>query len=113
MMSYSVKIIVLVAILLVGIFIGIDSAESNIQKMQGLQGAPKAVQVTPKEDKLQINVLGQVVETKHLDSAKVAHVQQSISNSENILSNIGNSIGSNMRFYSRMMLSSLFSWAGN
>lgn len=90
---------------------GIDSAEKNIQKMQGIDGAPRAIQLTSKGDKLQINVLGQVVETKHLDGAKFAKVQESISTSENILSNIGNTIGSNMRYYSRMMLGSLFSWA--
>lgn len=109
----NMRIIGLVVILLVGVFIGIDSAENNIQKMQGIEGAPKAIQLTPKADKLQINVLGQVVETKHLDSAKVAEVQHSITHGENILSNIGNAIGSDMRFYSRMMLSSLFSWASN
>jgi hypothetical protein len=110
-MRYLFQIISLGVLLLIGILMSIDSAETNIQKMQGIEGAPGAIQLTPRDDKLQINVLGQVVETKHLNSAKVTQVQQSISQGENLLSNFGNTIGSHMRYYSRSMLSSLFSWA--
>jgi hypothetical protein len=104
------QIMALCLVLLIGIFVGIDSAEKNIQKMQGIEGAPRAVELSTKGNKLELNVLGQVVQTKPLDTSKVEKVQKSLVHSENVLSNIGNSIGSNMRYYSRMMLDSIFSW---
>lgn len=78
--------------------------------MQGVEGAPRAVQLSSKGNKLELNVLGQVVQTKKIDTIKVEKVQKTIAKSENVLSNIGNAIGSNMRYYSRMMLGSVFSW---
>jgi hypothetical protein len=109
-MRYSVKILGLCLVLLIGIFVGIDSAEKNIQKMQGVEGAPGAIELKTKGNKLEINVLGQVVKSKPIDTAKVEKVQNTLANSENALSNIGNFIGSNMRYYSRMMLGSVFSF---
>ena len=109
-MRYSLKILVLCFVLLIGIFVGIDSAEKNIQKMQGVEGAPGAIELKTSGNKLELNVLGQVVKSKPLDTAKVEQVQNTLVHSENVLSNIGNSIGSNMRYYSRMMLGSLFSF---
>jgi hypothetical protein len=110
-MRFSIQMIGLAFVLLIGIFVGIDSAEKNIQKMQGVEGAPRAVQLSSKGNKLELNVLGQVVQTKKIDTVKVQKVQKTIAKSENVLSNIGNSIGSNMRYYSRMMLGTVFSWA--
>jgi hypothetical protein len=108
--KYSMQIIALVFVLLIGIFVGIDSAEKNIQKIQGIEGAPRAVQVNARGHNLELNVLGQVVKSKKIDAVQVDKVQNTIAQSENVLSNIGNAIGSNMRYYSRMMLGSVFSW---
>lgn len=110
-MRYSIQIMSLALVLLIGVFVGIDSAEKNIQKMQGIEGAPRAVQLSSKGDKLELNVLGQVVKTNKINTVQVEKVEKTIATSENVLSNIGNSIGSNMRYYSRMMLSTIFAWA--
>ncbi|MCH5583840.1 DUF3679 domain-containing protein [Shimazuella sp. AN120528] len=109
-MRYSIQIMSLALVLLIGVFVGIDSAEKNIQKMQGIEGAPRAVQLSSKGDKLELNVLGQVVKSNKINPVQVQKVQKTITQSENVLSNIGNAIGSNMRYYSRMMLSAVFAW---
>jgi hypothetical protein len=109
-MSNPLRFLLLGVLLLIGVFVGIDIAESNIQKMQGIEGAAKAIQVSTKPDHLEVNVLGQVVKAHAIDAAKVEKVQQTLNDSENIISNIGNSIGSNLRYYSRMMLGTIFSW---
>lgn len=110
-MRYSIQILCLILVLLIGIFVGIDSAEKNIQKMQGIEGAPRAVQLSSTGDKLELNVLGQVVKSDKINVTQVEKVQKTIAKSENVLSNIGNAIGSNMRYYSRMMLNTIFAWA--
>jgi hypothetical protein len=65
-MRASVQIIGLVSMLILGIFLGIDSAEKNMQKMQGIEGVSRAFQITPVDGKIEISVLGQTVETKNL-----------------------------------------------
>lgn len=110
-MSNSLRFLALGALLLIGVFVGIDVAEKNIQKMQGIEGATRAIHVSTKSDHLEVNVLGQVVKANAIDEAKMEKMQQTLDHGENIVSNIGNTIGSNLRYYSRMMLGSIFAWA--
>ncbi len=56
-MRVWVQIIGLLAMLVFGIFIGMDVAERNMQKMQGIEGCARAIQITPQEGKIEISRL--------------------------------------------------------
>lgn len=59
-----VQVMTLLLVLMFGIFLGIDTAERNIQKIQGSEGASRAVQITPENGRIEIAVLGHVYETE-------------------------------------------------
>lgn len=124
--------------LILGIFLGIDSAEKNIQKMQGTEGAPRAIQVTPVDGKIQIQVLGQEIIANTLgSSSQNKEVQSSTSSSKekkqisteqsskintttvdlnthtSSLAQMGNNIGDGVRSTTRKLLDLVFGWTNN
>lgn len=54
----------LMMVLMFGIFLGIDTAEQNIHRNQGSEGAPRAVHITPQDGRVEIAVLGHVYQTE-------------------------------------------------
>ncbi|SEN03849.1 DUF3679 domain-containing protein [Lihuaxuella thermophila] len=114
-MRASVQIISLVGMLILGIFLGIDSAEKNIQKIQGTEGAPRAIQISPQNGKIEIAVLGEVVETSNpvekMDRYEVAGVARQVEKESNRLAAIGNQMGTEIREATRKIAEFLFSWA--
>lgn len=114
-MRWMVQIMGLVGMLILGIFLGIDGAEKNIQKMQGTEGAPRAIQIIPQDDgRIEISVLGQVVETKNpveqVDKEKVEIVTQTVKEETNHLATMGNQVGQGMREVTRKIVEIIFSW---
>ncbi len=63
-MRVGIQVVALMMVLLFGIFLGIDTAEQNIHRTQGSEGAPRAVHITPREGRVEIAVLGHVYETE-------------------------------------------------
>jgi hypothetical protein len=59
------QVFTLMMVLMFGLFLGIDTAEQNMQKIQGSQGAPRAVQITPENGRVEISVLGHVYEAEN------------------------------------------------
>jgi hypothetical protein len=114
-MRASVQIISLIAMLILGIFLGINSAEKNIQKIQGTEGAPRAIQISPQNGKIEIAVLGEVVETKNpvqeMGQYQVTGVAQRVKKESNRLAAIGNQVGTEMREATRKIAEFLFNWA--
>lgn len=115
MMHYIIRTLVLLSMLVIGIYIGIHMAEKNMQQMQGTEGAPRAIQITPQKDgKIEISVLGQVVETKNptekMDQQKVAQLKDQMTEETDRLSELGNFIGHELREKARGLLGWMFSW---
>ena len=88
--------------LLVGIFLGIDSAERNIQEMEGQQGAPRAIHITPENGRVEIAVLGQVYDAEpppvppEPEQVK-EEVQEAAASGKNLLGQVGNQVGHGIR----------------
>lgn len=100
--------------LLLGIFVGINTAEKNMQQMQGTEGAPRAIQITPHDGKVEITVLGEVVETKrpvvNIDTENIQIVKEEVRQGTNYLAIWSNMIGSGMRNITRQWVEWLFGW---
>ncbi|MBA4493121.1 DUF3679 domain-containing protein [Paenactinomyces guangxiensis] len=112
-MRVTIQIIGLACMFILGIFLGIDSAEKNMHKMQGTEGGPRAIQITPQDGKIEIAVLGQVVETKNpvkQAEEKVEEVSGKAEAKSNRLAAIGNEVGTGMREITRKVVELLFSW---
>ncbi|PTX64840.1 uncharacterized protein DUF3679 [Melghirimyces profundicolus] len=62
-MRLMIQVLALMMVLMFGIFLGIDTAEQNIHRMQGSPEAPRAVHITPDDGGVEISVLGHVYET--------------------------------------------------
>lgn len=116
----SIQLIGLGIMLIIGIFLGIDTAEKNIQKLEGVEGSPRAIQIIPQENgKIEIAVMGQVVETKNpvekLDDSKLKETSQkmkgTIQNETSQLAMVGNQIGTVIREITQKLVESIFSWA--
>jgi hypothetical protein len=110
-----VQIISLIGMLIIGVFLGIDSAEKNMQKMQGTEGAPRAIQITPQQNgRIEIAVLGEVVEAKNpvhkVDGKKMKIVSESVKEGTNYLAVMGNQVGTGMRTLSRKVVDLIFGW---
>ncbi len=115
-MRFTLQAISLLLATIFGIFLGIDTAEKNMQKMQGYEGAPRALQITPENGRVEISVLGHVYETENpLPKEKVAKkVEQTESEEEdseekNLLSRIGNGVGQGLEHGTRRALEALVS----
>ncbi|SHE65352.1 hypothetical protein SAMN05444392_102234 [Seinonella peptonophila] len=104
----------MVAMLCVGVFVGIDSAEKNIHKLQGAEGAPRAIQITPQNGKVEIALLGNVVTTqnpaKAISPKQVIEAKKQVQGKTNQLAQLGNQVGSGIRQSARKLLSVIFGW---
>jgi hypothetical protein len=113
-MSAVARIVGLLLMLLIGMAIGINAAEENMQKMQGLEGAPRAIQITPKNGRIEIAVLGQVVRTDNpvsdVDGTQVRQAVTEVRNEGNVLAASLNRIGSEMRGAARGMVELMLEW---
>lgn len=105
----------LIVVLLIGVFIGINSAEKNMQKIQATEGtAPRAIQITPQNGKIEISVLGQVIDAK--TPTIVSNHQTAKSTNEPTAPipqgtvSIGNQVGLDFRTAAREMTDILFGW---
>ena len=114
-MRVWVQIIGLLAMLVFGIFIGMDVAERNMQKMQGIEGAPRAIQITPQEGKIEISVFGQTIGSEEA-SAKAGSENPGKSTGRemregtNYLAETGNQVGTMIRELLRELADRLFAW---
>lgn len=63
-MRMLIQVSALTMVLMFGIFLGIDTAEQNIHRNQGSEGAPRAVHITPQDGRVEIAVLGHVYQTE-------------------------------------------------
>ncbi|WP_107726570.1 DUF3679 domain-containing protein [Desmospora activa] len=115
-MRLMVQVMALMLVLMFGIFLGIDTAERNIQKIQGSEGAPRAVQITPENGRIEIAVLGNVYETEVSDEVveeteeKKEAVQEGkavVNQQGSWLAKTGNHTGQQVRKAARKVLESL------
>lgn len=113
-MRVALQALSLIGMLLLGIFLGINTAEKNMHQMQGTEGAPRAIQITPQDGKIEITVLGEVVETKHpvvnVNSPEIQLVKEEVKQGTNYLAIWSNSIGSGIRNITRQWAEWLFGW---
>lgn len=101
----------MVVMLFTGVLMGIHSAESHIQKLHGTEGETKAIQITPQDGKIEIEVLGQTVQAKNpVPHQKIEAIKQ-VSQS-NALGEIGNQMGIGLRETTRKLLGTVFAWMG-
>ncbi|SDY66224.1 DUF3679 domain-containing protein [Thermoactinomyces sp. DSM 45892] len=141
-MRWMIQSVSLLVMLILGIFLGVDSAEKNMQKMQGTEGAPRAVQVTPTDGKVQIQVLGKDVILNKNDSlfedpssspsesstptpapeSEKPKAQSSSSPQPNAdaamsggssLAQFGNELGGGLKTTTRKVLDFMFGWTSN
>jgi|SRR5690606_2468925 len=101
--------------LLVGIFLGIDSAERNIQKMEGTQGAPRAIHITPENGRVEIAVLGQVYDAETPAASPEAkqvkeEIREAAASGKNLLGQVGNQVGHGIRLGTRKALEMVVGW---
>jgi hypothetical protein len=113
-MAFLLRIALFLLIFVSGIYIGIHIAEENMHQLHGMEGAPKAIQITPQKDgKVEISVLGQVVEAENKteDYQKQVHqITKQIANETNQWSDLGNTIGNTVSQTARNLLGWLFAW---
>lgn len=141
-MRWMIQSVSLLVMLILGIFLGIDSAEKNMQKIQGTEGAPRAIQVTPMDGKIQIQVLGKDVissksnhlfEDKTSTSQTIQFPESKSSNtvtqapslpeskievvtsngSSSTLAQFGNDLGGGLKSTTRKILDFMFGWANS
>lgn len=113
-MPFYLRVLMFGIVLITGIYIGIHMAEGNMQQMQGTEGAPKAIHITPQKDgKIEISILGQVVETKKptdVYEKQVNQLKDQMINETNYWSDLGNFIGNQVRESARGLLQWIFAW---
>ncbi|MFC4076758.1 DUF3679 domain-containing protein [Salinithrix halophila] len=118
-MRMTLQAIALLLTLMLGIVLGIGTAETNIQKIQGSQGAPRAVQISPDEDgQVEIAVLGKVYETEHPvtvekvkeKTQKVQEAKKEIEAGSSWLADAGNQAGDGVRKAARKMVDTMVGW---
>lgn len=141
-MRWMIQSVSLLVMLILGIFLGIDSAEKNMQKIQGTEGAPRAIQVTPMDGKIQIQVLGKDVissqnnslfgdqtsttQTIPIPESKLTNtITQAPSlpeskidvitsnGSSSALAQFGNDLGGGLKTTTRKILDLMFGWANS
>ncbi|MBN2908562.1 DUF3679 domain-containing protein [Polycladomyces sp. WAk] len=113
-MRWAAQVTALLLVLMFGVFLGIDTAEQNIQKIQGNEGAPRAVHITPENGRVEISVMGHVVETENPVSEKnvqrVKQVKRSVEENSGILAKMGNEMGSGIREGARKAIEVIVGW---
>jgi len=117
MVRFFLQVTALTMMLLLGVFLGIDSAERNIQKMEGAQGAPRAIHITPGNGRVEITVMGQVYDAKtpvDLSEPKRVkeEIQQAATTGKNLLGMVGNQVGQGIRAGTRKALEVVVGWLG-
>ncbi|RAL25839.1 DUF3679 domain-containing protein [Thermoflavimicrobium daqui] len=109
-MSWSFKVGIVITFFILGVVLGINVAEKNMQKMRGVEGAPRAIQVTPVNGKVEIAVLGEVLQTtnpiKQVESKpkKVDTIRQVSTEKQSWLSQIGDGISSGLKVTTRFIM---------
>lgn len=102
-MRWILQITFLSLALLVGVFVGIDRAEQNMQAIQGTEGAARVFEVSvPEEGKMEIAVLGQEYET--VQPIQEEHIEES----KNFLAHLGNKTGEALEWGARKILERCF-----
>jgi len=113
-MRVAFQILSLVGMLVLGIYLGIDTAEKNMHQIQGTEGAPRAIQITPQDGKIEIAVLGEVVETKNpvskVNPVQVQEVKNEVRNGTNYLAVFTNQVGTGIREVTRHWVDWIFGW---
>ncbi|WP_245726217.1 DUF3679 domain-containing protein [Marininema mesophilum] len=121
-MRFTIQAIALLLALMLGIVLGIGSAETNIQQIQGTKDSQRAVQVTPDEKgRVEIAVLGHVYETdskgalnevkKKKEEAQKTAVQLTDA-SNSWLSVASNGAGQGIRETARAVVEKVVGWVG-
>ncbi len=113
-MNWSFKLItgLLLVIFVFGVVFGMNVAEQNLHKMQGIEGAPKAIQVTPVNGKVEIAVLGETIQTEN----PIKKVEQTDSedkvpsqvDSRSWLTEAASILGGSLRMLTRTILDLIF-----
>lgn len=101
----------MVVMLFAGVVMGIHSAENHIQKLHGTEGETKAIQITPQDGKIEIEVLGQTVQAKNPVPQEKIEAMKQVSES-NVLGEMGNQMGIGLRETTRKLLGAVFAWMG-
>lgn len=114
-MRVWVQVIGLFIMLVMGIFVGIDLAERNMHKMQGTEGAARAIQITPKDGKVEISVFGQEIEPRKMDiqvpeQNDSAKIKQPPKDGTNYMALVGNRMGTAIRQFLRKVADLMFVW---
>ncbi|AQS55335.1 DUF3679 domain-containing protein [Novibacillus thermophilus] len=98
-MRWMIQLSILCLALLIGVFIGIDRAEHNMQEIQGAEGAGKVFEVSiPEEGTMEISVLGEEYETVQPIS------EERVEESKNVLAHLGNKAGEALEWGARKIL---------
>ena len=115
-MRVFIRIASMFVIMILGIFLGIDFAEKNIQKLQGTEGAPRSIQITPRDGKLEISVMGRSVETTNpienldIENFDKESVEETTNQELDRLINAGNTIGNSLKEVTRTVVDFLTNW---
>jgi hypothetical protein len=113
-MNGSFKLVtgILLVIFIFGVVIGMNVAEQNLHKMQGIEGAPKAIQVTPVDGKVEIAVLGETIKTENpiqkLEKPNQGKKDPTQVDSKSWLTEAGSTIGNSLRIITRTILDLIF-----
>jgi hypothetical protein len=113
-MKWAAQVTAMLMVLMFGVFLGIDTAEQNIQKIQGNEGAPRAVHITPENGRVEISVMGHVVETQNPVSKenvqRVKQVKRSVEQNDGLLAKMGNEMGNGIRQGTRKAIEVIVGW---
>lgn len=120
-MKWMAQAAALLLVMMFGVFLGIDTAEQNIQKIQGNEGAPQAVHITPENGGVEISVMGHVVETgnpvpqKNIqqpqkNTQQVKQVKRSVEQGGGMLAEVGNEMGNGIRQGARKAIEMIVGW---
>ncbi|WP_229751881.1 DUF3679 domain-containing protein [Marinithermofilum abyssi] len=115
------QVFTLMMVLMFGLFLGIDTAEQNIQKIQGSQGAPRAVQITPENGRVEIAVLGHVYEAENpvkkeeerepkVKKGESSQVSSRSLEESSWMAQVSNQVGQGLRQGTRKALDEVVGW---
>lgn len=105
-----IRIAGLVIMMIVGICVGVNMAEKNIHQLQGIEGAPQSIQITPRNGKLEITMMGKSVVETSIDEQKITEVTAQAQQEVGRIMTIGNWIGSGMRDMTRTVIDWFTNW---
>lgn len=105
-----VRIVGLVIMMIVGICVGVNMAEKNIHQLQGTEGAPQSIQITPRNGKLEITMMGQSVVEAPIDEQKITEVTEQAQQGVGRIVTVGNWIGSGIKDVTRAVIDWVTNW---